>query len=357
MGLAASTKPPLFRKTSKILRYFEECHRYEISPEVAKLRLKVVEDLNSSESLSTRLDLVLCSQLKDLNTEAILSVLNSWGSVRPDTLPSTVFYQAFLKVVRKGLWKMVPWNHLVQIVHFVGYLNGDQDAKPLTILFLHAVNESPVLPHANYKDVCIICEAAFRASTGISSLGIRERITYILENLTDEVTDDSVWLVMLIKMMVFSKFYDVALLEKLAASWTASGRAEKMPFTAQCYVMSLFAHAGVKHDRLFKTFIKSVGSRIQTSNVDSLRVKDVSMFLWAVSTLSFNLSPEFLEGVIHPYLLSQLNNRNLTEGLSIIIQCCVALWMLGPLPKALFDKIITMDSFETLKGKKYCERT
>lgn len=343
------TKP--FRKTFKILEHFEERHKYILSPEATKLRRTVEDSLRSSTSV-TKLDQLLCARLRDLNTEGLLSVLNSWGSVKPDILSSTIFYQAFVKIVRKGLWKSAPWNHLVQIMYFVGYLNGQDDSKQLMILFLHAVNDSPIIAHADFKDVCIISEAAFRTSTGISSPAIRTRITDILKAESGPLIEDPVWLVMLIKMMMFSKFHDVGFVENLGHLWMQQPeQLQRMPFTAKCYVLSLFAHAGVKHEGLGRVLIESVARNMTRRD---FRIKDVSTFLWAVHFLNFKLDRGFLETVVMPFLESQMNERNLGEGLNIVVKCCVAYWMLDRAPRIILDRMITEDSLNTLMGEESC---
>jgi len=338
----------LYRKTKKILNYFEESHGYKIDSHVADLR-SVISSGFSENIPHSKLDMIACSQIKLLDTSAMLSVLNTWEHYSPNSLNKTIFYQAFLKLVRKGLWKTLCWNHLVQTIHFVGYLNGDEDSKALMILFLHAIEESNKLSTSHYKDVCIICEAAFRTATGISSPKTLERISFLLREKNADLTKDSVWLVMIIKILVFSKWHKIELMEHLASSWLSSGLLKNAPLTAQCYVFSLFGHASYKDEDFFRSLIPVVERNI-TNPSQIVRIKDVSMYLWALSTLGFTVDLTNMRKIVLPYLNSQINDYNLSDGLGTLIKTCLSLWMLGIYPDHLLEACLNVKSYNILNG-------
>lgn len=336
-----STKNP--QKKRRVIE--PKLHAYVVqkadTTEILKNAEKLKEILKKKGRLSA-VDMDLCARINTSTMNEILLHLHSFILLDSTYCLDSLFYKVFIEYLRKGSLEQLKWDQLIQIIYYVAYMQ-DEETKELTIKCLNHIQRRPEMLTADYRDLCVVLQSAFRESTRFSCHeNLIKRVKQILGNEFFNLVDNTVWLSMICKGLRITNFNDKQTLTELAENLKKSPLVDRFSIMSASIVIELYSGALLKDELLLNTLVKASAKDVRNyldkcniKNRRSLRpprLKDLGRVMYGLMKLNHPIEKSLLDTVFVPYFITvdrEKMRRNFENTNYFEIVCLIGFWFLG----------------------------
>nr|XP_018900321.1 PREDICTED: uncharacterized protein LOC109032570 [Bemisia tabaci]XP_018900322.1 PREDICTED: uncharacterized protein LOC109032570 [Bemisia tabaci] len=298
-----------------------------------------------TETLKARLDEECLSRLSSFTTDDVLKVVDAWLYIVPHILNNLKFYHEAMPLFDRILSSNdTSLPAFVQTFYYVSLCKDKNLARDIIRKALDKLQSSHSLMRAlSLDELVIISVSIFRTSNTISSRALLRTISDgIMTNLQRLMKDDAS-LVTLIKPLRPAEFYDLKLLDAIAANLSLL---KTKSFITKIQVFALFGQSLYPDKDFLQKFADDIGHSLldllENKETMDIRIKDVSRFFWSLSFLNVipqveNLDKEVMEKIEDWILDNQFNESNLHWLISIMCSIFIFNWDYEQLFRRVFD--------------------
>ena len=297
-----------------------------------------------------------CSRINVWDISSLLKLLNVYVQVIPCQVATNKFFHTALTHISKYI-QYLNREEILQFVFYVGLPKGKSKSKQAMLKACLKQLTSNDIRTLSIEELCIICNATFRSSTKISNGTILEKIREMLnENLY--LLRDPALLVTLIKTVRHNRYQDDDLLNTLSCAIMFNRTIESYNFMTLCHVMALFVDYGFYHGTLLKLYLNECLKYLKTDvsenwqhRPEEIRPKDITRFLWILSTLGYDDDCGIFEEIVVPTIVRKIERGAYENDTEELINSVLYLWMLDYQAVALLPIIFTQENVDIVKGK------
>lgn len=274
--------------------------------------------------------------------EIFLSLFEFCKAV-PELVTSLSFYDQSLTKLSYFVQQMNK-DELVRLCYLSGLKKKSTTSQQIIKNCLDKLNAQT--DELTIEDLVIICSATFKTSTKIRHTKL---LTEIHERLYDNVSilNDEAFFVTIVKSLRHNRNYDDELLSTLSTVMFFNKTIQKYNFTALVHILALYAD-GAYYDEDLLRFVDAKSSeyfkraRIGTATSyfdETVRIKDLCRFLWALSYLGYDYDLERINEHVLPILrryVADSPERHVED----LIGTCLALAFFGNYPLDILEQLL-----------------
>ncbi|KAG5868380.1 hypothetical protein JTB14_032225 [Gonioctena quinquepunctata] len=331
---------------------FQNINVEQVVSTIKKFRVyQNIHGRNTSLNLLNELDDKCSRRVKHLETREILEILLAYMRTIPNRITEYKYYNSAVGELTNRL-HMLSKTELINLIFYIGL--GKKLVKPQ--LLRNCINsfKETSIKCLTTEELCIICNATFKASTKIDNKVFLDKVvTHLEDNLS--ILQDPAFFVTLLKTIRHNRYQTENLLTTISCTIFFNKTHERYSFTALSHISALYSDYLHYDQNLLKLFTTRCISLLKEKEFistneyspDIPRMKDIKRLLWCLSNLNFkNLNLTDIENVIVPNILKRIEAGELKNDSFSLIEIVLYLWMLNYrtyelMPYALSDENIS----------------
>lgn len=311
-----------------------------------------INDLNALKGKKllnkiNEIDRKCCERLPKLDKVEIFMILNSFATNTPYYVKNLKFFQELLNKIRSYVNKL-SLTEVIQLCFYAGLLKKDIHSQQILRLSLKQFDNENILNKLKLDDLIILINAAFKTSMQINQMNVLKEIkNRVYDRL--EILNDEAFFVTIIKSCRHNLNYDEEFLLTIANTMFFNKTIETYNFTALAHILTLYADALyfdiILIDNLYKFCFDHL-KKVKVKNIKlhyskSLRVKDLSRFLWSLSYLGYeNFKNDDYENIILPLINDFVELGTVENNIEDFVGITLSLWTLGFYPENILPEVL-----------------
>ncbi|KAI4466960.1 fast leu-rich domain-containing [Holotrichia oblita] len=300
------------------------------------------------------IDAECCSRLDDLDSTSVLRILNQFTQILPNKIREYQFYNRAIDRLMSEV-EFLSREELLQTMFYIALEKRTKNAQVrMRTCLRHFAKED--IRGLSVEELCIICNSTFKTSTKISNLQILEIVKETVHNKLYLLKDTALF-VTLIKTLRHNRYQDEDLLNTISYTIFFNKTYTYYPFPVLCHILAMYADSLYYNEELLKLFVDLGLKQIQEVKIDlevgNIRVKDITRFLWILSTLAYkNVNNEMFVDVIVPNILERIKAGQYKREIEELINSILYMWMLNYQATELIPYALTEENIVNVRDIK-----
>nr|XP_022907253.1 uncharacterized protein LOC111418809 [Onthophagus taurus] len=297
-----------------------------------------------------KIDYECMSRLDNLDPKSILNILNALAQIDVESIMKYKIYEFGLNNLIDNI-DFLNQKELLQTMFYLSLKKKDKDVQKvlkncMTALQKYDFNELGI------EELCIICNSTFRTSTKISNKRILDKINKTINDNLYILHDPAIF-VTLIKTLRHNRNQDNDILSTIACTILFNKTYKNYSFMAMCHILALFADYTYYDENLLRLLTISCLKEINrvSTNINAIRNKDITRFLWAMSVLNYCEDTGYIK-IILPIIEQKALMGYYKNDIEDLVELMLYLWMLNYQPIDLIQHTLTPKTISLIKNQK-----
>lgn len=298
------------------------------------------------------IDTECCSRLDYLDSTSVLRILNQFTQILPNKIREYEFYNKGIDRLMSEV-EFLSREELLQTMFYIALEKRSKNAQVrMRSCLRHIAKED--IRSLSVEELCIICNSTFKTSTKISNLQILEIVKDTLHNKLYLLKDTALF-VTLIKTLRHNRYIDEDLLNTISYTIFFNKTYTYYPFPVLCHILAMYADCLYYNEELLELFVDLGLKQIKEVKIDlevgNIRVKDITRFLWILSTLAYkNVNNEIFVDVIVPNILERIKAGQYKTEIEELINSILYMWISNYQATNLILYALTEENVENVRG-------
>lgn len=302
------------------------------------------------------LDTECCQRISQLRNREVLNYLNLFMKFLPNTITESKFYKMALDQLINI--RSLDQSDLVQVTFFIGLMKKRRNSSAMIKKCMNQFDEN-FIHNLTSEELCIICNAAFKTSTKITSKVFLNKILKYLNDNLNLLKDPAIFITLL-KTVRHNRYQNDDLLSTISCAIFFNKTLQYYSFPAICHILALYSDYLYYDECLLNIFsarclelLREASYKSKTTYLlEQPRLKDIKRLLWCWSNLNFrNFSKSDIEDVILPQIITRVEAGEGNHDMFSLIEISLYLWMLNYKAYDLIEFCFQKDNLQQIQGK------
>lgn len=332
---------------------FKHCNIEEIKSSIKYLDIS--QNFSKLRLLQT-LDKECSKRLRHMKTTDIFEILHIFMNKLPNRIIELNFYNVSLLELCNRL-QYLNKNEIVQYIFYIGLRKKDSRCHEVVRECLNHLSKSG-LDKLTTEDLCVICNSTFKTTTRINEEFLSKIITYIHSNL--ELFNDPAFFITFLKSIRHNRYQNEELLSTMTCTIFFNNTLKHYSFSALCHILAIYSDYLYYDENILNVFAQKCISLLKCSHYKTKkehmsaqpRLKDIKRLLWCLSNLNYNgLEISDIKNVIIPSILQRVEQGDVEDNFSTLIEISLYLWMLNYRAFELLPYFLNKNIIESINSK------
>lgn len=297
-------------------------------------------------------DAECCSRLDYLDSTSVLRILNVFTQSVPNRIRDYKFYGQAIDYLMSDI-DFLSKEEILQTIFYIGLEKKTKTAQKMLRNCLKKLSKEDI-KGLSVEELCIICNSTFKTSTKITNVQILENVRDTLNSKLYLLKDTALF-VILIKTLRHNRYHDDDLLYTISYTIFFNGTYKYYSFPVLCHILAIYADSKLYHEELLGLFVDLSLKQLRELKINELegniRLKDVSRFLWILSTLGYkNISEDVFKNIIEPKILECIREAWMEKYIEDLVNSILYMWVLDYQALDLIPYVLTETNVAAIRG-------